>query len=116
MSMGSAKATKASDAAARTQKKGRHVPALLARIPPGSGRRDLVGLQAFLALHDLEADLLAFLQALEARATDGTEMHEDVGATLPADEAKALGVVEPLDGTDLTIRHDTLRSVKSKNH
>jgi hypothetical protein len=33
-------------------------------------------------------------------------MHEDVRAVFTTDEAKALGVVEPLDGTYLTIRHD----------
>jgi hypothetical protein len=30
-------------------------------------------------------------------------MHENVRAIVTADETEALGVVEPLDGTDLTI-------------
>ena len=68
-------------------------------------RLDFVGLQALLALHDLERDALAFLQRLEAAALDRAEVHEQVGAGLRRDEAKALGVVEPLDGTGLTILH-----------
>src|ERR1700733_3332813 len=78
---------------------------------PRSRRRDVFGLQALLAVDDLEADLLAFLQAFETRTTDGAEMHKHVRATLPADEAETLGVVEPLDGTYFTIRHDSLRSI-----
>src|SRR5690606_1599724 len=64
-----------------------------------------VGLQALLALHDLERDLLAFLQRLEAAALDRAEMDEQVLAAFRGDEAKALGVVEPLDDTGLTIGH-----------
>src|SRR5688500_11479794 len=71
----------------------------------GLHRLHFVGLQALLALHDLERDLLAFLQRLEAGALDGTEVHEQVRAGLRGDEAEALGVVEPLDGTGLTIGH-----------
>src|SRR3546814_3203768 len=67
-----------------------------------------VGLQALLALHDLERDLLAFLQRLEAAALDRAEMDEQVLAAFRGDEAEALGVVEPLDGTGLTIGHDVL--------
>jgi hypothetical protein len=33
-------------------------------------------------------------------------MHEYVRAIIPADETETLGVVEPLDGTYFTIRHD----------
>src|SRR5690348_6243413 len=76
-------------------------------ISDGSSGLDFVGLQALLALHDLEGHLLAFLQRLEAGALDGTEVHEQVRAALRGDEAEALGVVEPLDGTSLTIRHET---------
>src|SRR6476469_4077791 len=77
-----------------------------------SDRLDLIGLQALLALHNLEGDLLAFLQRLEAGALDGTEVHEQVRAGLRGDEAEALGVVEPLDGTALTIRHLVTPSCK----
>ncbi|GLQ87588.1 hypothetical protein GCM10007898_11540 [Dyella flagellata] len=32
-------------------------------------------------------------------------MHENIRAIVAADEAETLGIVEPFDGTDLTIRH-----------
>ena len=44
-----------------------------------SGRSDFVGLQAFLALDNLEADLLPFLQGAETGALDRAEMHEYMG-------------------------------------
>src|SRR5690348_13457440 len=91
------------------EKAGLRRPFPLALSP--SSRGDFFSLQALLALHNLERHLLAFLQALEARAGDGTKMHEHVGAVLTADEAEPLGVVEPLDGTCFTIRHDSLRSI-----
>src|SRR5690606_3464102 len=68
-------------------------------------RLDFVSLQALLSLHHLEGDLLAFLQRLEAGALDGTEVDKHVLAVLRGDEAEALGVVDPLDGTGLAIRH-----------
>ena len=46
-----------------------------------------------------------FLQRLEAGALDGTEVHEEVRAAFRGDEAEALGIVEPLHGALLTIRH-----------
>src|SRR5690606_17432351 len=77
----------------------------LARAPGELHRLHFVGLQALLALHDLEGDLLAFLQGLEAGALDRAEVDEKVLAAFRGDETKALGVVEPLDGTDLTFGH-----------
>ena len=68
-----------------------------------SDRRDLIGLQALLALHDLEAHLLAFLEGLETRTLDCAEVNEHVRAAIAGDKAEALGFVEPLDGTNLTI-------------
>src|SRR5688500_5481170 len=68
-------------------------------------RLDGVGLQTLLTLYDGERHLLAFLQALEALGLDGAEVDEHVFAILTADEAEALGVVEPLDGTGFTGRH-----------
>ena len=47
-------------------------------------------------LRDIELYLLALLQAAEAARLNRREMHEDILATLPADEAKALRVVKPL--------------------
>ncbi|CEE64199.1 hypothetical protein XAC2852_270027 [Xanthomonas citri pv. citri] len=65
----------------------------------GSDHLHCIGLQALLALHDREADLLTFLETLEALDLDRAEMHEDVFAIFAADESKAFGVVEPLHDT-----------------
>src|SRR5688572_3165361 len=77
--------------------------------PPQRGaashRGDVLGLQALLALHDLEAHLLAFGQRAVARAVDRAEVYEHVRAVVAADEAEAFAVVEPFDGADLPIRH-----------
>src|SRR5581483_4036735 len=67
-----------------------------------SGDLDLIGLQALRALGRHEADLLAFLQRLEAGALDRAEMHEQVVTAFLADEAEALGIVEPFDGSGFT--------------
>src|SRR5690606_26865751 len=68
-----------------------------------SGRLDRVSLQAFLSLDDGEGNLLAFLQALEALNLDGAEVHEHILAVFTADEAKTLGIIEPLHRPRLTI-------------
>jgi len=67
------------------------------------GDLNFVGLKAFLAFHDFEADLLAFFQRLEAAGLDGAEVNEQVFAGLAADKAKAFGVIEPFHRTCLTI-------------
>lgn len=73
---------------------------------PGSGHDlDLVRLHSLLALDGLKGDLLTLLQRSEAGALDGAEVDEEVGAVLGGDEAVALLIVEPLDGTVLTLRH-----------
>src|SRR5690606_37317812 len=77
----------------------------IARYATGSERPDLVGLQALLALHHGEAHLLPFPQALEALDLDGPEMHEDVLAVFPPDEAEPLRVIEPLHDTFFTLGH-----------
>ena len=76
-------------------------PALASPVSEGL---DLGGLLALLA-HGLDvAHLLAFLQRLEARAFDGGEVREQViAAFVRRDEAEALGVVEPLNGTGFHI-------------
>jgi hypothetical protein len=74
---------------------------------------DLVGLHALLALHGDERHALAFLERLEAGALDRAEVHEEVRAALGGDETEALGIVEPLDGSGLTIRHLDISFVKS---
>ena len=76
-------------------------------VADGLDRLHLVSLHTLLALDGDEGNLLAFLQGLEAGALDGTEVHEQVRAAFRGDEAEALGVVEPLDGAGLTIRHLT---------
>src|SRR5690348_856123 len=58
------------------------------------------GLHALGALHDLEPDPLAFLQAAKPLRAYRREMHEHVSATaIGRDESETLGVVEPLHGT-----------------
>jgi hypothetical protein len=66
----------------------------------------LIGLQTALALGHDKGHLLALLQALEASRLDRTEVNEHVVTTLvSADEAKALGIVEPLDRTGFILGH-----------
>src|SRR5918995_2567417 len=63
-------------------------------------RLDVVRLQPLGAALHFEFDLLAFLQRLEAGHLDRGVMREQILAALArGDEAKAFGVVEPLDGT-----------------
>src|SRR5256714_9447866 len=57
---------------------------------------DVFRLGSFLALGDVELDLLPFLQAAVAAAGDRAEVHEHVLATIDRDEAVALVAVEPL--------------------
>src|SRR5690606_18908259 len=76
-----------------------------ARREKVSGRADFLGLQPLLTLHHAEAHFLAFLQGAVPRAGNGTEMDEHIRAGIAADKAESLGIVEPLDGADLTIRH-----------
>src|SRR5690349_15546029 len=65
-----------------------------------AGTLDVACLLAFGALRNVEGDLLAFLERLEALHVDRREMREQVfAAAVRRDEAKALCVVEPLDGT-----------------
>ncbi len=48
----------------------------------------------------LVADLLTFAQAVERRAFDGRNVHENIGsAFIRLDEAKTLLFVEPLNGS-----------------
>ena|SRR5690348_14630070 len=61
---------------------------------------DVRRLRPLRAVRDVEADLLTFLQALEAIALDRREMREEILAAVGgSDEAEALRIVEPLDGT-----------------
>src|SRR2546430_8340529 len=63
----------------------------------GAELGDVLGRRALLALHDVELDALAFSQRLEPAAIDGGVVNEAILlSVLGGDEAKALGVVEPL--------------------
>ena len=53
-------------------------------------------LKPFRALRDIELYSLAFLQAAESARLNRRKMHENIFATLTADESKALRVVKPL--------------------
>jgi hypothetical protein len=86
---------------------------IVRQIFNASSRGYFIGLQAFLALHHLEAHFLPFFQALEARTGNRTKMHEYVRAIFTTNEAEALGVVEPFDCAYFTIRHDSLRPFDS---
>jgi hypothetical protein len=46
---------------------------------------------------------LSFGQSFETRSLDGTEMHEQVAAVVPADETESFALVEPLDGSFLLL-------------
>src|SRR3546814_5736295 len=85
---------------------------IAAGLQPTLQRLYRIGLQALLALHDGEADLLAFRQALEALGPDRTEMDEDILAILAADESEALGIVEPLHGSGFTLYHLDRKSTR----
>ena len=60
---------------------------------------------AFGALLDRELDLVAFSQAAEAISHDCRMVDENVLATLVLDEAEALLIVEPLDGSGYCVSH-----------
>jgi hypothetical protein len=47
--------------------------------------------------HDIEADLVALVQNLEAFAENRTVMHKDIVARVLGDEPKTPFIVEPLD-------------------
>jgi hypothetical protein len=59
-------------------------------------RTNVLSLPALRSFGDLELHTLALLQAAETTSLDGREMHKYIFASLPADEAVALGVVKPL--------------------
>src|ERR1700690_1877571 len=59
-------------------------------------RANVLSFPALRAFGELELNTLALLQAAETASLDGREMHKYIFASLPADEAVALGVVKPL--------------------
>jgi hypothetical protein len=54
-----------------------------------------LGLIALGTLDYLKLHCLVFAQGAEALALDGAVMHEDIGAAIPGDKAKALGIIKP---------------------
>jgi len=71
---------------------------------------DIVRLGTLLALAEGELHLLAFAKRLEPFAANRAVVHEHIFALLALNEAKSLGLVEPLDRSDLTICHGFLTS------
>ena len=61
-----------------------------------NGAHDVACLEALGALEQIELHGLALVQGAIAVLLDGGEMHEDVFAGGPLDEAKTFGSVEPL--------------------
>ena len=57
---------------------------------------DVLCLPALGAFHDIELNLLTFLQAAKTVCLDGGEVNENVFAILAADKTIALGIVKPL--------------------
>src|SRR6056297_3454439 len=71
-----------------------------------TGDRHVRGLQALLALFDVELDLVAFVQVLVPVSLDRREVNEHVGGAVALfDEAEAFFGAEPLD---LACRHSYL--------
>jgi hypothetical protein len=56
-----------------------------------------IGLRAFLALHNFELYLIAFLQALVAFRLYGAVMDENIGTVLLANESESFCIVKPLN-------------------
>jgi hypothetical protein len=64
------------------------------------GTLDVGSLLAFRALRDFELDFLTFFEGLKAVHVDCGEMREQIfAAIIWSDEAKAFGIIEPLNGT-----------------
>ena len=61
-------------------------------------------LGTFLAISDVELNLLAISQSFEAVALNRAEMYEHIGAIFTLDKAKSFGFVEPLYCT-ICLRH-----------
>jgi hypothetical protein len=81
---------------ARAQKKPRQAGLFLLTVCSLTDFRYVGCLRSFLSLHDFEFHFVPFGERLEAGPTDGAEMDENVRASLSRNEAKSLGVIEPL--------------------
>jgi hypothetical protein len=75
---------------------------------------DIGSLLAFRALRDFELDFLTFFEGLKTGHVDCGEVCEQIlTAVIRSDEAKAFGIIEPLNGTSCHIRK---LSDKNKSH
>src|SRR6478609_9034486 len=84
----------------RERRRGDHTAVVKDRSDCLFGRLEVDSCRPAALGGDLVADLLAFVQAIEAGALDGADMDEDVlAALLRLDEAEALGGIEPLNST-----------------
>jgi len=80
-------------------------PAIAPSSVAGLRDDDVARLQPLLALHHREFHPLSLFERPVAFAPDGAEVHEYVITAVAGDETVAFGVVEPLDGPCLTLRH-----------
>ncbi len=77
-------------------------------LPSGSVLRDwhhIGGLQTLGAILDGKLHFLLGLQLAVAIGLNGGEMHEYILAAIATNKAVALGRIEPLDGSNKTLRH-----------
>jgi len=56
-------------------------------------------LRAFLALHDLELDVIPLLKAFVTFRVDGAVVNKNIGPVVPPDETEPLSIIEPFDFT-----------------
>jgi len=79
-----------------------HGSALLKQLRSSVGSgfpepKNCVGLGPFLALDDVEFDVIALFQGFVAVQLNCRVVDEDIGTVIASDESVALGVVKPLD-------------------
>lgn len=72
-------------------------------------------LRSFLALHDLELNGIALLQAFVTFRTDGAVVDEHVRPVVSSNKAVSFGVVEPLHSTFQTIHVRPLQKCSDAN-
>lgn len=75
---------------------------------------NVLSLEALIAVDHGELHLLALFQITEAIATDRAEVYEDIISTVARDKAKALGAIEPLNGSLFSISHLDLELLSCK--
>ena len=56
----------------------------------------MIGLGAFVSLHDVEFDIVAFLEAFIAVGLNRAVVHEHVWTVVAANKSETLGIVKPL--------------------